>query len=106
MRKGHRVELSIVTLCALLVLGRRFQLASSRRFQNLLSRAQRWLLRLVVHVRARTQQQLELHVESALDSTAAHLCAQLKDPAMPLILQRSIDHMTESLLPNIKQEGS
>ena len=71
-------------------------------------RASVWLLKRVVHLRSLfrslAQQQMEHALDNAHDSAAAHLRSQLKDDAMPQLVQRSIDQMMDSLMPDIKQE--
>ena len=69
-----------------------------------LLRLRRYVMKLYMPLRALTQQQLEKQLESALDSGARALVTQLKDPAMPLVLQRGVDAVIDSLLPDIKQE--
>ena len=77
-----------------LALGRAAALTSARRFMR---------ARLVT-VAALMQQQVERQLEGALDGFAARLGARLKDPAMPAPVQRTVDALVASLLPDIKQE--
>jgi len=77
-----------------LVIGRAIAVGKARRF-----------LRAKLNtVAALTQQQLERQLEGALDGFATRLGARLKDPAMPAAVQRALDALVASLLPDVKQE--
>ena len=90
--------------CMLLFFGRRVRSRVCEARILTMARARRWALRKFVHLRALTQEQIELRVERVLDSAANHLRRTLKDQAMPSVLQRSIDQVMDSLLPDVKQE--
>ena len=104
--RARRQRLMVISLacCLLLFFGRRVRNRFREAKSVAMVRARRWMLRKFAHLRALTQEQIELRVERILDSVADHLRRTLKDQAMPLVLQRSIDQVMDSLLPDVKQE--
>jgi hypothetical protein len=119
LRQGGWSGAAARWLCVLLCAGLATQLLEWRRQMRRLrevqrrlgvgrahavSRARRFVRARLVTVAALTQQQLERQLEGALDGFAARLGARLKDPAMPAAVQRAVDALLASLLPDIKQE--
>ena len=104
--RARRQRMMVISFacCMLLFFGRRVRSRVCEARILTMARARRWALRKFVHLRALTQEQIELRVERVLDSAANHLRRTLKDQAMPSVLQRSIDQVMDSLLPDVKQE--
>ena len=89
--------------CGVLALQRVRDLHRLRNSALRLGRA--WLDARYQLARAVVAHRAERLVERALTQCAEHARSKLKDPAMPLALQRAIDHVMDGLLPDIKQES-
>lgn len=118
LRSARRRRILLLCCCAAIVLivkriKRRlpatFASSSLGRLAEQRRRAKRWIDLSVTNwyalARANLAHRVEKQVESALDAAAAHARRRIKDPAMPEALQRTIDLVLDSLLPDIKHES-
>ena len=99
------LALSLLSLAAIIFALRR-GLRELRRFKRRLAfHGRQWFETRWMVARAALAHRVEQQVEVALNSCAEHARGVLKDPAMPLALQRAVDHIMDGLLPDIKHES-
>ena len=55
-------------------------------------------------IKNHAQLQIEKHLEKVLDAAAARIRTRIKDDQMPTFVKRAVDGLTDTLLPEFKQE--